>query len=40
MFDVKDSIIQMTSENNNLQFDRFKKALNEAIQGHAPKRHP
>ena len=24
MFDVKNSIIQMTSENNDLEFDRFK----------------
>ena len=36
MFDVKNSIIQMTSENNNLEFDRFKTALDEAIQRHAP----
>ena len=31
MFDIKNSIIQMTSENNNLEFDRFKAALDEAI---------
>ena len=31
MLDVKNSIIQMTSENNNLEFDRFKAALDEAI---------
>ena len=31
MFDVKNSIIQMTSENNDLEFDRFKAALDEAI---------
>ena len=26
----------MTSENNDLEFDRFKAALDEAIQRHAP----
>ena len=36
MLDVKSSIIQMTSENNDLQFDRLKTALDEAIQRHAP----
>ena len=36
MFDVKQSIIQMTSENNDLEFDRFKAALDEAVQRHAP----
>ena len=36
MFDVKSSIIQMTSENNNLEFDRFNTALGEVIQRHAP----
>ena len=36
MFDVKNSIIQMTSESNDLEFDRFKTALNKAIQRHAP----
>ena len=36
MFDVKNSIIQMTSENNDLEFDRLKTALDEAIQRHAP----
>ena len=35
MFDVKNSIVQMTSENNDLGFDRFKAALDEAIQRHA-----
>ena len=35
-FDVKKNIIQMTSENNDLEFDRFKAALDEAIQRHAP----
>ena len=36
MFDVKNSIIQMTSESNDLEFDRFKTAFNKAIQRHAP----
>ena len=36
MLDVKNSIMQMTSENNDLEFDRFKTALDEAIQRHAP----
>ena len=36
MVDVKNSIIQMTSERNNLEFDRFKTALDKAIQRHAP----
>ena len=36
MFDLKNSIIQMNSENNDLEFDRFKTALDEAIQRHAP----
>ena len=36
MFDVKNSIIQMTSERNDLEFDRFKTALDKAIQRHAP----
>ena len=36
MFDVKNSIIQMTPENNNFEFDRFKTGLDEAIQRHAP----
>ena len=35
-FDVKKGIIQMTSENNNLEFDRFKAALDEAIRRHTP----
>ena len=41
MLDVKNSIIQMTSESNDLEFDRFKTAPDEAIQRHAPikKRH-
>ena len=32
MFEVKNSIIQTASENNDLEFDRFKAALDEAIQ--------
>ena len=36
MLDVKNSIIQMTSENNDLECDRFKTALDEAIQRRAP----
>ena len=36
MFDVKNSIIQMTSDNNDLEFDRFKTAFDETIQRHAP----
>ena len=36
MFDVKNSIIQMTSESNDLEFNRFKTALDKAIQRHAP----
>ena len=36
IFDVKNSIIQMTSENNGLEFDHFKAAHDEAIQRHAP----
>ena len=35
-FNVKNSIIQMTSERNDLEFDRFKTALDKAIQRHAP----
>ena len=31
MFDVKNGIFQMSSKNNNLEFDRFKPAPNEAI---------
>ena len=34
MFDVKNSIIQIASENNDLEFDWFKVALDEAI--HTP----
>ena len=36
MLDVKNGIIQMTSENNDLEFDRLKTALDEAIQRNAP----
>ena len=36
MFDVKNSIIQRTSENNNLQLDRFKSAFEETMQRPAP----
>ena len=35
MFDVKNSVIQMTSERNNLEFDQFKTALDKAFQRHA-----
>ena len=36
MFDVKNSIIQMTSESNDLEFDQFKTTLDKAIQRHDP----
>ena len=36
MFDVKSSINQMASMNNDLEFDCFKAAPNEAIQRHGP----
>ena len=36
MLDVKISIIQMTSENNDLESDRLKTAPDEAIQRYAP----
>ena len=36
MFDVKNSIIQMTSETNDLEFDRFKITLDETVERHAP----
>ena len=36
MFHAKNNIIQMTSDNNDLEFDQFKTALDQAIQGHAP----
>ena len=40
MYDIKNSIIQMTSENSDLEFDQFKAVLVEAIQRYAPiKKH-
>ena len=36
MFDVKSSVNQMTSMNNDLEFDCFKAAPDEAIQRHGP----
>ena len=36
MADVQNRIFQVTSENNDLEFDVFKAVLNEAIQKHAP----
>ena len=36
MFGVKNSTTQMTSDNNDLEFDRFKTAFDETIQRHAP----
>ena len=36
MADVQNRISQVTSENNDLEFDLFKGLLNEAIQRHAP----
>ena len=36
MFDVKNSIIQMTSERSDLDIDRFKTAPDKTIQRHAP----
>ena len=36
MADVQNRISQVTSENNDLEFDLFKAALNDAIQRHAP----
>ena len=36
MTDVQNRISQVISENNNLEFDLFKAALNEAIKRHAP----
>ena len=35
MFDVINSITQTTMENNDLEFNRFKSALNEVFQRHA-----
>ena len=34
--DVKYNVIQMTSENNDLEFDQFKASLHEAIHELAP----
>ena len=36
MADVQNRISQVTSENNDHEFDLFKAVLNEAIQKHAP----
>ena len=36
MFDVKNGIIKMTSENNQLEFDQFKPGPHAAIQGMLP----
>ena len=36
MFGVINSIIQMTSENNHLEFNHVKAAFDETIQRHAP----
>ena len=36
MADVQNRISQVTSENNELEFDIFKTALNEVIQRRAP----
>ena len=36
MADVQDRISQVTSENNNHEFDLLKAALNEVIQRHTP----
>ena len=36
MVDVQNRISQVTSENNDLEFDIFKAVLNQAIQKHAP----
>ena len=36
MVDIQSRIFQVTSENNKLEFDIFKTALNEVIQRHAP----
>ena len=36
MADVQNRISYVTSENNDLEFDLFKAALNETIQRHAP----
>ena len=36
MADVQNRVSQMTSENNEVEFDIFKTALKEVIQRHAP----
>ena len=36
MFDIKNSIFQVTSEKNDLEFDQFKTAFDKGIQRHAP----
>ena len=36
MFDFKNSIFQVTSEKNDLEFDQFKTAFDKGIQRHAP----
>ena len=36
MADVQNRISQVTFENNELEFDQFKAAINEAIQKHGP----
>ena len=36
MIEINNSIIQMISGNNDLEFDHFKAALDETIQRHAP----
>ena len=36
MIEVKNTIIQITSENNDLEFDRFKTGLDETFQRNAP----
>ena len=38
MADVQDKRSQVTPKNNELEFDFFKIAINEAIQRHAPKK--
>ena len=40
MADVENRISQVTSENNDLEFDIFKAVLNEAIQKYAPVKQP
>ena len=40
MADVQNRISQVTSENNDVEFDLFKAVLNEAIRKHAPIKWP